>query len=104
MYDDGNNKQFIPLKLFELINFKAIPFVHKLSFNISSNGATFKGKPSKRNIKMIINVAFDFTKSLYMNGKRSTKVLPVIGADGKASGSYYFTFNFSGKPVNIEIK
>jgi len=105
MYDDdGNNKQAIPLKFFELIDFKAIPSAQKLRFSISSNGGAFKGKPSKRNIKMILNGPFNFTGSVYINDKPSTGVRPVIGVDGTASGSYYFAFNFSGKPLSIEIK
>ncbi|MEP7108961.1 MAG: TIM-barrel domain-containing protein [Ferruginibacter sp.] len=105
MYDDdGNNKHSIRLKLFELLNFKAIPSGQKLSFKISSNGATFAGRPQTRNIKIIINGNFDSAKSVYINSKSSAKTYPVTGADGKASGNYYFTFNFSGKPVNIEIK
>jgi len=105
MYDDdGNNKQAIALKLFELINFNAKPSAQKLRFNISSNGGTFMGKPSKRNIKMIINGPLNFTKRVYINGKLSTGMLPVMNAYGTASGSYYFTFDFSGKPLSIEIR
>ena len=102
--DDGNSKNSVLLKRFELITFKAAPSGQKIGFNIGSNRADFTGKPSKRNIKMILNGNFGNSKSVFINGRRSSKVLPVTNADGKASGKYFFTFNFSGLPVNIEIK
>ncbi|MBC7887654.1 MAG: DUF5110 domain-containing protein [Ferruginibacter sp.] len=105
MYDDdGKNKKAITGNLFELINFTAVPAGQKLVFNISSNNGSFAGKPPVRYIKMIVHSPFVFTKKVYVNGKKSTALLPVTRANGKASGNYFFTFNFSGKPVNIEIK
>lgn len=102
--DDGNNKHSISDKLFERITFKAIPFGQLISFKISSTGGTFTGKPSKRNIRMLLHGSFDFTKTVYIDGKRYSKIFPVINEDGIPSGSFFFTFDYSGNPITIDIK
>ena len=101
MYDDdGKNKNSVTLRQFELLTFKAIPAANKLSFTIGSNGGTFKGRPTTRNIKMILNGSGVGGKNVYINGKQSGKIIEVAGEADK----YYFTFNLSGSPLSIEIK
>jgi len=102
--DDGNNNRSISLKLFELIQFKAIPSSTEMHFIISSNGGNFAGKPLKRNIKFIVHGTNGFNRQIYVNGKRSQPLQPVLNSDGLASGNYYFAIDFSGKPVNIALK
>ena len=102
--DDGNNNRSIRLKQFELIQFKAIPSPKEMRFIVQSNGGTFPGRPSKRNIKIIVHGLTRFTGSVYINGKRSQQLQPVLNGDGLASGNFYFSMDFSGKPFNIAIK
>lgn len=101
MYDDdGENKNSILFNAFELLSFKATPSERKISFQVSSNGGKFKGKPLTRNIKIFIIGSIGFEKNVYINGNPIQKLIPVAGETGK----YYFTFNFSGKTLTIEIK
>lgn len=102
--DDGNNNRSIRLHLFELIQFKAIPSSKEMRFIISSNGGNFAGKPFKRNIKIIVHGTNGNKKEIYVNGKPSQQLQPVLNDDGLASGNYYFTIDFSGKPFNIALK
>ena len=105
MYDDdGNNRQSMRLKQFELINFRAEPLGQKLRFIISSNGGNFAGKPVKRNIKLIIHGIPAVPQQVYINGTRSTRPLTVKSTGGVPNGSYYLNVGFSAEPVNIEIK
>lgn len=102
--DDGNNNRSVRLKQFELIEFKAIPSPTEMRFIIHSNGGTFPGKPLKRKIKFIVHGTNGFNSGIYVNGKRSQPVQPVLNSDGIATGNYYFSIDFSGKPVNIALK
>ena len=102
--DDGNNNLSLQYKLFELIEFNAIPSSKMLTLTVNSNGGKFTGKPSVRNIRMVLHGMGNEEKAVYFNGKKAAKLLPVINAAGTMNGAYYFTFNFTGKPVTIEIK
>ncbi len=102
--DDGNSNRSIGLKQFELIQFKANPSSTALRFGISSTGGNFTGRPSMRNIKFIVHGVTGATRSVYINGKPSIQLQPVLNRDEQDSGNYYFSIDFSGKPVNIALK
>ncbi len=102
--DDGKNNRSLNLNRFELIQFKAVPSAKEMRFLVSSNGGNFAGKPFKRNIKIIVHGINSFKREIYINGKRSQQLQVFLNSNGLASGNYYFSFDFSGKPVNIALK
>ena len=93
--DDGKTKNSIANNQFELITMQASPGQDQLLFNFKSNGNFFKGKSFKRNIRLMMHGNNIEGKKIYINTVK--KAMGTI-----APG--YINFDFSGKPVTIEIK
>ncbi|MGG9972391.1 TIM-barrel domain-containing protein [Ferruginibacter sp. SUN002] len=105
MYDDdGVSKNAIATRQFELITFKAQPDNNNLSFHITSNTGKYKGRPASRHIRLILHGKLSADKSGYVNGQKIELFDEVIETRIDTEQTYLIEFNFTGKPITIEIK
>jgi hypothetical protein len=102
--DDGTDNRSLKLNHFELLNFKANVSNNGLIFKFSTNGGSFTGKPVKRNIRMLVHGLTNPEKYLFINGKKGARLLPVNNSAGQPTDLYYFSIDFTGKPITIDIK
>jgi oligosaccharide 4-alpha-D-glucosyltransferase len=102
--DDGTDNRSLKLNRFELLNFKANISDNGLLFKFSSNGGGFTGRPVKRNIRLLVHGLTNPEKYTFINGKKGDRLLPVYNTEGQPTDIYYFSFDFTGKPITIDIK
>lgn len=97
--DDGENKNSIQEKQFELIQVTATNSYRDKQFVFSSNQGNFPGKPAQRNFNLIIHGLFDDTyyPTFQINGNN-------VDAVKIRAGVFQLNFPFSGKEVVINIR
>jgi oligosaccharide 4-alpha-D-glucosyltransferase len=102
--DDGSSKQSIANNQFELITMDVLPGQDKLIFNFKTTGKSFKGKPVKRNIRLMVHGKDIAGKEVYINSRKSTITSIISGNKSIPNFTYYIPFDFSDKPITIAIK
>jgi oligosaccharide 4-alpha-D-glucosyltransferase len=108
--DDGTSKNSLQTKQYELLNFSSSGRNgNKLHLGISSTNGNYAGKPSTRELKILIfSKAKGKISQIFVNGK---PVKEVFNADDLISNTYAnppmrliaFEVVFNGKPIDIEV-
>lgn len=107
--DDGESKNAIEKKAFELIRINSNGIKnHMLTLTVVSNGGTFKGKPSKREMSFIIPKNGSTPKKIIINNQETKKEIGGMVELGKniwidTYEETIITINFISKPAIIKL-
>ncbi|MBK7885582.1 MAG: DUF5110 domain-containing protein [Chitinophagaceae bacterium] len=102
--DDGSSRQSLNNKQFELISMNASSASDQLTFTFKSNNGKFKGKPLKRHIQLMIYGRDIINRKLHINDIEKKMSTIISGNKSIPDFTNYISFDFTGKPVTIEIK
>jgi oligosaccharide 4-alpha-D-glucosyltransferase len=102
--DDGITKQALSRNQYQLITFTALPAAAKTIFTVKSTGAGFKGMPAKRKITFMVHGPANPKNNLYINGKFAKRLSYKTDDAASRDNVYFFTVDFDGKPLKLEIK
>ena len=108
--DDGQSKESIEKKQFELINFSSAGKKgNTLELKISSNNGSFSGKPLSRELKyLVVSQSKNKISKILINGKTLDEV-PTASELRKntyistSTGLIMFDIIFTGNPTDIQI-
>jgi len=96
--DDGNSKNAIATKQFQLIKFSAQTVANKgYVFSIQSNGGNYNGKAKSTLYNFVINEVVHCS-SVIINGKKQNDIIK------KNNNTSSFPVIFTGKLLTIEVK
>jgi oligosaccharide 4-alpha-D-glucosyltransferase len=102
--DDGFSKNSISARQYQVITFSALPAKSKLALTVKANGGTFKGMPAKRKMKFLVHGVINPKATLFKNGKPVQELSLQENEDGSKANCYTFTVDFTGKPLQLEIR
>jgi oligosaccharide 4-alpha-D-glucosyltransferase len=108
--DDGENRQSIAKKQYELIQFKSSGLKNRhLTLRINSEGGTYAGKPAVRQLRILVaSKTSSRALSVLVNGQQmkeaetGNKVTPGYYM-APPTGLMMFAVDYTGKPLQIEI-